>query len=122
MSLKRRWLFDNEALLKPRRMATMAAMHIVGWPTAVAIAWFVAAILVSRPNEADIWSCVVAATIAIYAVIFVGSFCSWLSCQLVGRNNVLLIRMSIAIALIFDFAVFGWILVLVGGTQKGMQL
>ena len=93
-----------------------AALHVVGWPTAIVVASIVVNILISVREVVEIWSVVVVAAMTIYAgmmlVVYISGFCSWLSHLLVWPSNIPAKYMAIAIALIFDFSVFGWTLVL----------
>ena len=108
---------DNDpAEIESRRIAMLAASHVVGWPTAIVVASIVVNILIPVREVTEIWSVVVVAAMAIYAgmmlVVYIGGFCSWLSHLLVWPSNIPAKYMAIAIALIFDFAVVGWTLVL----------
>lgn len=107
-------LFSSQAEQQSRHRAFFAALHVIGWPVAFAFYKAMSVDLRIWKDESPdsffikfIWVGISAVALTVYASLW----CGWLAHEWLWRSSIPATWMAIALALIVDLTVFGWLLV-----------
>lgn len=103
---------DTDDML-PDWRSIIAGMHAVGWPFGGLLLWLL------WQDRHQIWdqSSFYLGLVCAYAglVIVIGGTMGRVAQRLVGRSSVPVTWMSITLGLLFDFVIFGWMIVYASG-------
>lgn len=112
---------SNEA----RRVATSIAIRLIGWPAAITfpiwaalIAWFLEMLI----QGSLIFGLLCGPFIVIMVTYGSGISIGWIAHRICWRTTIPVNRVAIAMAILFDLAMFGWLVVILSPMTNGPLL
>src|SRR5262245_26640601 len=92
-----------------QRAAIVTAMNLIGWPALVLLIARIAAAPLEQPVLGLLCGIIVVAIMTVT----VGASIGWLAHRLFWGTTIPVNRMAVAMAILFDVTIFGWVLIII---------